>query len=266
MTAAVAPGLETDAEDVTAERGSHAAPPRSSAAKVRWLPSGQMLLAAARIDAESAQAQPLEAAEGRKHALSITDQVRSQLPASSQPIGAGGELVPAADIGADSGALALKNTVDNPDYVSADASRARLELANRAGVLETALDAADTIGAQNSMEKMLAHQLAAMHQTTMRLARQMNRRLDRLEYMNLGDVEADRTTVEACRLANTMGRMAAGYQQGLVALQRLRSGGTQRVLVQHVTVEGGGKAVVAGEIKGGGVREEMRGEDGDNEQ
>jgi putative component of toxin-antitoxin plasmid stabilization module len=223
-----------------------------------------MLLAAARIEAESAQAQPLAAAEGRKHAQSITDQVRSQLPASSQPIGAGGELVPAADIVA-SGALALKNTVDHPDYVSADASRARLEMANQAGVLETALDAADTIGAQNSMEKMLAHQLAAMHQATMRLARQMNRRLDRLEYMNLGDAEADRTTVEACRLANTMGRMAAGYQQGLVALQRLRTGGTQRVLVQHVTVEGGGKAVVAGEISGG-VREKMQGEDDENEQ
>ena len=61
-----------------------------------------------------------------EHAQSITDEVRSQLPTSSQRIGAGGELIPAADIGADSGALALKNTVDNPDYVSADASRARL--------------------------------------------------------------------------------------------------------------------------------------------
>jgi hypothetical protein len=219
-----------------------------------------MLLAAARIEAESAQAQPLAAAEGRKHAQSITDQVRSHLPASSQPIGAGGELVPAAETGEGSGALALNNTVDNPDYVSADASRARLELANQAGVLEAALDAADTIGAQNSMEKMLAHQLAAMHQTTMRLAKQVNRRLDHLAYMNLGYAEADRATVEACRLANTMGRMTAGFQQGLVALQRLRTGGTQRVLVQHVTVEGGGQALVAGEIKGGGSQDRKQDE------
>jgi hypothetical protein len=38
------------------------------------------------------------------------------------------------------------------------------------------------------------------------------------------------------------------YQQGMLALQRLRTGGTQRIVVQHVTVEDGGRAVVAGEV------------------
>jgi hypothetical protein len=258
--------LEDDRDDEAAEDDIFDPSRHVKTAVPGRLPSGQRLLTAARIQAEAEQSHPPAASEGRKLAQAITDQVRSKLPASSQPIGAGGELVVAAGTGEGSGALALKNTVDNPDFVGADASRARLELANQAGVLEAALDAADTIGAQNSMEKMLAHQLAAMHQATMRLAKQVNRRLDRLAYMNLGFAEADRTTVEACRLANTMGRMTAGFQQGLLALQRIRTGGTQRVLVQHVTVEGGGKAVVAGGISGGGVGEKLQGEDDENEQ
>ena len=156
-------------------------------------------------------------------------------------------------------ALALLNTVDNPDLVSADASRYRLELANQAGVLETALDAADTIGAQNSLEKMLAHQLAAMHQATMKLTRQMNRRIDRLEYMNLDHAVAERMSVEACRLANTTAKMTAGFQQGMVTLQRLRTGGTQRVVVQHVTVEDGGQALVAGRMEPGVGQDRTKG-------
>jgi hypothetical protein len=44
----------------------------------------------------------------------------------------------------------------------------------------------------------------------------------------------------------------------LLTFQRLRSGGTQKIVVQHVTVEDGGQAVVAGELKGGGRRKRTR--------
>jgi hypothetical protein len=249
--------VQAETEDVAA--GSlQTAPSHPRAPNVTRLPSGAMLLAAARIQAEAEQAHPDAASAGRKNAKSIAEQVRTSIPGSLLQFGAGGELVPVVELvpvgtGQEDSISGLVNTIANPDYVSADASRARLELANRAGILESALDAADTIGAQNSLEKMLAHQLATVHQATMKLARQVNRRIDRLEYMNLGHAEADRMTVEACRLANTMVRMTAGFQQGLVTLQRLRTGGTQRVLVQHVTVEGGGQAVVAGEMKTGGA-------------
>jgi hypothetical protein len=47
------------------------------------------------------------------------------------------------------------DTVAHPDYVTAEASRDRLALANQAGSLSLALDAADTIQAQDSLEKML---------------------------------------------------------------------------------------------------------------
>jgi hypothetical protein len=44
-----------------------------------------------------------------------------------------------------------------PDYVTAAASRERLELANEAGSLKLALDAANTIRAQDSLESRKAN-------------------------------------------------------------------------------------------------------------
>src|SRR5262245_26682066 len=57
--------------------------------------------------------------------------------------------------------------------------------------------------------------------------------------------------VRACRLAGAISRMSATYQQGLLTLQRKRTGGNQQVTVKHihqqVNVTQGGQAVVAGE-------------------
>ena len=72
--------------------------------------------------------------------------------------------------------------------MTVDASRDRLELANQAGCLEEALDAAETIDAQNSLEKMLAHQLAASHRSSMKMTEQLNACLGR---MNQGYAERD---------------------------------------------------------------------------
>jgi hypothetical protein len=52
------------------------------------------------------------------------------------------------------------------------------------------------------------------------------------------------------------------FQQGLVTLDRLRAGGKQTILVQHVQVNEGGQAVVAGKVpapKGGGRQETVSG-------
>src|SRR3954447_9472304 len=56
--------------------------------------------------------------------------------------GAGGELVP-RDSGKGVAEWRLLNTVENPNYVTADGSRGRLDLAQEAGALGEALDAAD---------------------------------------------------------------------------------------------------------------------------
>jgi hypothetical protein len=169
-------------------------------------------------------------------------------------IGVGRELLPE-----DKGSLSreLRSTVDNPDYVTADASRDRLELAHQAGALELALDTADTIQAQNSLEMMLAHQLAAAHCSTMKLSVQLNRCVERMEVLH--EETRERANVQGTRLAASIARMMTSYQQGVLTLQRMRSGGRQVVTVQHVHVGEGGQAVVAGKVATGGRSRRIRG-------
>jgi hypothetical protein len=65
-----------------------------------------------------------------------------QLPSTRTEIGAGGELI---DVENRWDGLGVVDTVADPDYVTASASRERLELANEAGSLDLALDVADSI-------------------------------------------------------------------------------------------------------------------------
>ena len=119
-----------------------------------------------------------------------------------------------------------------------------------AAALESALDAAESIDAKNSLEKMLAHQLAAGHRSAMKLVAEMNRQAGYLA--NVHGSEQDRMNVQVTRLAGATARMMTAFQQGLVTLQRLRTGGQQVVTVQHVEVRDGGQAIVAGRMKAGG--------------
>jgi len=114
-------------------------------------------------------------------------------------------------------------------------------------VVALAVDAADSIGAGNSLEKMLAHQMAVAHEASLRL---MNRALAYeagARSMREGD------SVEACRLTNAAARLMSVFQDGLLTLQRLRSGGNQTVTVQHVNVASGAQAVI-GNVQTGGAK------------
>ncbi len=73
-----------------------------------------------------------------------------KLPAPPD-VGAGNELIPTG--GSDGINHSLVHTLSNPDSVTADASLERLNLAEDAGVLTMAVDAAETVQAQNSLEK-----------------------------------------------------------------------------------------------------------------
>lgn len=127
-----------------------------------------------------------------------------------------------------------------------DASRERMELANRAGALTMALDASATIHADNSMEKMLAHQLAAAHSLAMRMFAEAGEEL--AAYKKTG-YQYPHRSIEAARKANTGARLMDAFQRGMLALQRTRNGGQQTATVQHVNVSAGGQAVVAGTVR-----------------
>ena len=81
------------------------------------------------------------------------------------------ELVPAPDLEANvpAGRLSFLDTLAVPNTISVDASERRAAVATRAGVLSPALDAAVSAHAKNSIEKMLCHQMAAVHMAGMEL-------------------------------------------------------------------------------------------------
>ncbi|MCX7178893.1 MAG: hypothetical protein NTX56_09025 [Proteobacteria bacterium] len=125
----------------------------------------------------------------------------------------------------------LTDTLKLPDVAALDASAHRLVLLDRMGndCAAMALDAAASIKAENSLEKMLAHQLAVAHKTALTLT-------DKATFQP--DAE------EKARMLNTACRMMATYQRGLLTLQRLRSNGERNSAVQFVTVAEGGQAII----------------------
>ena len=86
-------------------------------------------------------------------------------------VGRGGELiVEAAGVPTFKEERILDTVKENPDMVTARAGLDRLCLAYDAGVLAMTVDALDSIEARNSLERMLAAQLAALHMLTMKNA------------------------------------------------------------------------------------------------
>jgi hypothetical protein len=179
------------------------------------------------------------------------------LPPASIEVGAGGELVPVGDSAAERPGF-VETVRSEPDMITARASIARLDLAAETGAFDLAIDAADTIKARNSLEKMLAHQIAAAHGLAMKFAAKSEHLLG---FVTSWDTTARQqvSSIEAARLANSAARMMDSFNQGLLTLDRLRHGRRQIVIVQHVTIGPGGQAVVAGEVKAGGSRRRGRG-------
>ena len=133
----------------------------------------------------------------------------------------------------------IVDTLQNPNMVNVIASEHRVDLAACVGsrVAETAIDAAESVQATNSLEKMLCHQMAAAHRAAMKMTARS---------LDLSGVPA-----EMARLSNAAARMMQVYQEALLTLQKFRTGGKQTFVVQHVQVSGGGQAVVAGNMKTG---------------
>ncbi len=93
------------------------------------------------------------------------------------------------------------------------------------------------IGPEDEVESMLAAQMAAVHMATMTFAR----RLAHVETLPQQD--------SAERAFNKLGRTFAAQVE---ALRRHRTGGEQRVTVEHVTVNQGGQAIVGNVAHGPG--------------
>jgi hypothetical protein len=93
----------------------------------------------------------------------------------------------------------IVDTLKNPNMISVSASELRVDLAACvwSQVAEAALDAAESAQAENSLEKILCHQMAVMHCAAMKLA---SRSLDNMM-----------PPVEMARLSNAAARMMQVY-------------------------------------------------------
>jgi len=199
-----------------------------------------------------------ELAEAEHLAQDVTDILDPFLHTTAQvQIGRGGEVATKTAM--------MRPYVDtvrrNPDWFVHDTSRARIELAAGAGVLTTAVVAAETIQARNSLEKMMAQKLAALHMLAMKSAATAasfaEQATDRLGVFPMHQRQI--ANVEATRSTNATARASEAYQRGLLTLDRLRNGRRQNIVVQHVNVGNGGKAVVAGAMQPRGAPTDVQG-------
>jgi hypothetical protein len=123
----------------------------------------------------------------------------------------------------------LKDTLTLPNFAAVDASveRTQLLMADGVDALALALDAVNSADARSSVEKMHLHQLAVLHKKA-------------LEQINDSHYTSD-ADLQIKRL-QTANRLIRSFQQGLIALTRLRGGGIP--IVQHVHINEGAQAVV----------------------
>lgn len=89
---------------------------------------------------------------------------------------------------------------------------------------------------RDQFEAMLASQMAAIHVATINIASQLN---------------SATTVPQQERSTNIMNKLARTFATQVEALKRYRTGGEQKVTVQHVNVNEGGQAIV-GNVQGGG--------------
>src|SRR5215471_4808863 len=82
---------------------------------------------------------------------------------------------------------------------------------------------------RDQLETMLAAQMAIIHTASMRLARELA----------LAETIAHQDSAE-----RALNKLARTFAMQLEALKRYRTGGEQKVTVQHVSVNEGGQAIV----------------------
>ncbi|WP_119417946.1 hypothetical protein [Desertibaculum subflavum] len=213
------------------------------------------ILAEQHADPTGARWERLEAADMERRAAELLD--AAPLAPEGLIVGRGGEIVPVGD-DADSLPGLVETVRDRPDLLTANASLDRMKLAGESGATNLALDAAETVRGRNSLEKMLAHQLAVTHKLGMELAAKAGHFLSHVSSWN-PQGRQQVSSIEGARLAAASARMFDAYQRGLLTLQRIRSHGKQTIVVQHVNVNGGGQAVVAGALRTGRGRHRGKG-------
>jgi hypothetical protein len=91
------------------------------------------------------------------------------------------------------------------------------------------LSVVQAVQPRDELETMLAIQMGAIHAATMTLARRLNN-VDTIPQQDAAE--------------RALNKLARTYTMQMEALKRYRTGGQQKVTVEHVTVNAGGQAIV----------------------
>lgn len=102
------------------------------------------------------------------------------------------------------------------------------------------LSVARAVEPKDELETMLALQMGAIHAAMMAMATRLNSALS-IQQQDVAE--------------RALNKLARTYTMQIEALKRYRTGGQQRVIVEHVTVNAGGQAIVGAVMAGGGVKE-----------
>lgn len=95
-----------------------------------------------------------------------------------------------------------------------------------------------SIKPRDELEALLAVQMGAIHSATMMMARRLNH-VDTIPQQDAAE--------------RALNKLARTFATQLEALKRYRTGGQQKVIVEHVTVNEGGQAIVGAVATGGGA-------------
>ena len=144
-------------------------------------------------------------------------------PSELLRLGAGGEVIPPST----NAMIGLADSLRNPDVLNLEATVQRTELADKAGAFELAIDAAESTGARGAVQQMITHQMAAAHRHAMRLL-----------------AESEKDALFGDRKAATASRLIDAFSRAALTLNRLQTGTTQTIQVQHISVLG--QAVIGG--------------------
>ena len=140
-------------------------------------------------------------------------------PQEALQTGAGGEIIPPVSMGLQG----LETIIREPDLLNLGASSQRMDLVEKAGVLELALETSHLCGTKGPVQKMLTHQLAAAHKRALEL---------------MGESAQAKDPDIACKKAKVAAKMMDAFSRAALTLQRLQTGASQVVTVQHVQING----------------------------
>ena len=120
----------------------------------------------------------------------------------------------------------FREVLKDLNSASVDAGLNGMELFDRFGYLEMAVDAAQSIDAENSLEKMLAHQMSVCRVMSMKM---MAKGIEFTQNYTQDYRHPDMD--KAVKLVNASARLVDTFQLGLATIAKIRTGGVKRSLL-----------------------------------